>query len=283
VCRNGRVCRPARDCSFCREAEFTPAARVPATLAYAKMTLTLATVPSPAMSGLHVCQCRRHCVSSICHTAPCHRAGNDLRWSWPGHPCTHQQLHCFPPVRQRSSATQGSCGVISAAKADPAHPGSLTVSEDFVCQTPSLTWAKVAAHAATPAPDLQPLSCTVCDTSLATACTCIHCQQCMGPSTQVDKPPDKPLKRLACKRRMLRKPACAPPRPGAAQTPATYTPARTAPATLTAAGCRMAVNTTDFWTRTLFSAGPPVEYASMDARPAYPPLSRTRPLDTTQL
>jgi len=65
---------------------------------------------------------------------------------------------------------------------------------------------------------------------------------------------------------MLRKPARAQPRPGAAQTPAIYTPARMAPATLTAAGCRMAVNTTDFWTRTLFSAGPPVEYASMDAR-----------------
>ena len=82
---------------------------------------------------------------------------------------------------------------------------------------------------------------------------------------------------------MLRKPARAQPRPGAAQTPAIYTPARMAPATLTAAGCRMAVNTTDFWTRTLFSAGPPVEYASMDARPAHPPLSRTRPLGATQL
>jgi len=82
---------------------------------------------------------------------------------------------------------------------------------------------------------------------------------------------------------MLRKPARAEPRPDAAQTPAIYTPARMAPATLTAAGCRMAVNTTDFWTRTLFSAGPPVEYASMDARPAHPPLSRTRPLGATQL
>ncbi len=37
---------------------------------------------------------------------------------------------------------------MSAAKADPAHPGSLAVTEDFVCQTPSLTWVKVAARAA---------------------------------------------------------------------------------------------------------------------------------------
>lgn len=50
------------------------------------------------------------------------------------------------------------------------------------------------------------------------------------------------------------------------QTPATYSPAQVKPAMMTAAGCRLAVNTTDFWTQTLFSAGPPVLYESMDVR-----------------
>ncbi|KAK9846415.1 hypothetical protein WJX81_003361 [Elliptochloris bilobata] len=112
---------------FCRAAQFTPAAKLPATMTYAKMTLTLET---------------------------------------------------------------GACGLVGAAKADPKHPGSLVATENFVCQTPSLKWAK---------------------------------------------------------------------------TPAVYTPAHTSPAALTAASCRLAVNTTDFWTRTLFSAGPPIVYKSMDA------------------
>ena len=39
----------------------------------------------------------------------------------------------------------------------------------------------------------------------------------------------------------------------------------TAPATLITSSCKIAKNTTDGWTKTLYSAGDPVTYASWDA------------------
>lgn len=46
------------------------------------------------------------------------------------------------------------------------------------------------------------------------------------------------------------------------QDPATFTESYTAPATLITSSCKVAKNTTDGWSRQLYSAGDPVTYAS---------------------
>ena len=62
----------------------------------------------------------------------------------------------------------------------------------------------------------------------------------------------------------------------------------TAPATLITSSCKIAKNTTDGWTKTLYSAGDPVTYASWDAflkatadgtaTPVFTPTVRAAPL-----
>ena len=49
-----------------------------------------------------------------------------------------------------------------------------------------------------------------------------------------------------------------------AQEPTQYVAAYTAPATLITQSCKVAKNTTDGWTKTLYSGGDPTQYASMD-------------------
>ena len=49
------------------------------------------------------------------------------------------------------------------------------------------------------------------------------------------------------------------------QEPSSFVAEYTAPATLITSSCKVAKNTTDGWTRTLYSAGDPVTYASWDA------------------
>ena len=49
------------------------------------------------------------------------------------------------------------------------------------------------------------------------------------------------------------------------QEPSSYVAEYTAPATLITSSCKIAKNTTDGWTKTLYSAGDPVTYASWDA------------------
>ena len=48
------------------------------------------------------------------------------------------------------------------------------------------------------------------------------------------------------------------------QEPTQYVSAYTAPATLITQSCKVAKNTTDGWTKTLYSGGDPTQYASMD-------------------
>lgn len=48
------------------------------------------------------------------------------------------------------------------------------------------------------------------------------------------------------------------------QEPTQYVAAYTAPATLITQSCKVAKNTTDGWTKTLYSGGDPTQYASMD-------------------
>ena len=49
------------------------------------------------------------------------------------------------------------------------------------------------------------------------------------------------------------------------QEPSSFVGEYTAPATLITSSCKIAKNTTDGWTKTLYSAGDPVTYASWDA------------------
>ncbi len=72
------------------------------------------------------------------------------------------------------------------------------------------------------------------------------------------------------------------------QEPSSYVSEYTAPATLITSSCKVAKNTTDGWTKTLYSAGDPVTYASweefMDATangtapPVFSPSVRAVPL-----
>ena len=48
------------------------------------------------------------------------------------------------------------------------------------------------------------------------------------------------------------------------QEPSSYVSEYTAPATLITSSCKIAKNTTDGWTKTLYSAGDPVTYASWE-------------------
>jgi hypothetical protein len=49
------------------------------------------------------------------------------------------------------------------------------------------------------------------------------------------------------------------------QEPTTYVAQYTGPATLITSSCKIAQNTTDGWTKTLYSAGDPITYASWEA------------------
>ena len=49
------------------------------------------------------------------------------------------------------------------------------------------------------------------------------------------------------------------------QEPTSYVAQYTAPATLITPSCKIAKNTTDGWTKTLYTAGDPVTYASREA------------------